>query len=82
MAQVEKPRHGAAADPPWPRLLLWAFACAALVVSLIVRADRLDDRASGSALRATATERMSETGLPIFQRGNAAVWSVKSGPRG
>jgi hypothetical protein len=77
---------GAAEDWPWPRLLLWVFACAALVVSLIVRADGLDDRAPGSALRATATEGLPETGLPmlgwIIQRGEAAAWSVKSGPRG
>jgi hypothetical protein len=70
---------------PWPRLLLWVFACAALVVSLIIRADGLDDRAPGAAVRATASEGAAKTGLPmlssIIQRGEAGV-SPKSGPPG
>jgi hypothetical protein len=86
MPYVAKCLHGAAEDRPWPRLALWVFACAALVVSLIVRADGLDDRAPGSAVRATATEGLSGAGLPmlgwIIQRSEAGVMSVSGGPRG
>ena len=82
MADVEWRLDRAAEDRPWPRLLLWLFACAALVVSLIVRADNLDERDPGSAVRA-ATNGPSETGLPmlgwIIQRGEAAVLSVRNG---
>ena len=86
IAHDRQGRKVAGLGGPWPRLLLWIFACAALVVSLIVRADGLDDRVPGSALRATAPEALPETGFPmlgwIIQRGEAAAWSVKSGPRG
>jgi hypothetical protein len=51
---------------PWPRLLLWVFACAALVVSLVMRPDGLDDRNPRSAVRAAATEEVSATGLSLL----------------
>jgi hypothetical protein len=86
MAHVTKRPDGAAGDRPWPRLLLWVFACAALVVSLIVRADGLDGRDPESAVRATATKGLSETGLPllgsIIRGGEAGALAVKSGLRG
>ena len=77
---------GAAADRAWPRLLLWVFACAALVVSLSIRADGLDGRGPGPAARATAANGLWETDLPllgsIIEEGRASALSVKSGPRG
>jgi hypothetical protein len=86
MAQVESRLHGAAADRAWPRLLLWVFACAALVVSLSIRADGPGGRDAGPAARATATNGLSETRPPllgpIIREGQAGAWSVKSGPRG
>lgn len=57
---------GGSAGTPWPRLLLWVFACAALLVSLVIRADGLDDRDPGLALRAGATKPSWETSLPVF----------------
>lgn len=77
---------GAVLDRAWPRLLLWVVACAALVVSLIIRADGLDDPAPGSAVRATATKGLAETGLPllssIIPRGEAHDASLKGEPPG
>jgi hypothetical protein len=79
-------KEGAIEDRPWPRLLLWVFACAALVVSLAIRTDGLDERDPGLAQRAAATKEVSETGLPflssIIQRGEAHALALKSGPRG
>lgn len=37
-----RPERRAATRVPWLGLLLWGFACAALLVSLITRADDLD----------------------------------------
>lgn len=72
-------------DTPWLRLLLWVFACAALLVSLIIRADGLDHRDPESAVRAAVSEGPSETGLPMLgstiQGGEAGAWSLRSGPR-
>lgn len=69
---------------PWPRLFLWVFACAALVVSLIIRADGLDDRDPGAAVRAAATERSWATRVPvlsaIIRRGEAGALSPRYGP--
>ena len=48
-------KEGAIEDRPWPRLLLWVFACVALVVSLVIRADGVDDRDPRSAVLATGT---------------------------
>ena len=79
-------KEGAIEDRPWPRLLLWVFACAALVVSLVIRTDGLDQRHPRMAERAAATKEVSETGLPflssIIQRGEAHALALKSGPRG
>ena len=66
----------------WPRLLLWVFACAALVVSLIIRADGLDDRA---AVRAPANQGVQETGLSLLSsiiQGRETGVYLRSGPRG
>lgn len=72
-------------DTPWPRLLLWVFACTALLVSLIIRADGLDDRDPGLAVRAAAVQRSSATDLPVFrstvQSGEAGALSRTSGPK-
>jgi hypothetical protein len=51
----ENSRQGAVAHRMWPRLLLWVFACIALVVSLVLRADGVVDRDPRSAVRNTAT---------------------------
>ena len=86
IAYDEKGREGPVKDMPWPRLLLWVFACAALVVSLVIRTDGLDQRHPRMAERAAATKEVSETGLPflgsIIQRGEAHALALKSGPRG
>jgi hypothetical protein len=86
IAQDEKVREGRVEDRPWLRLLLWVFACAALVVSLVIRTDGLDERDPRLAERAAATKEVSETGLPflssIIQRGEAHALALKSGPRG
>ena len=78
------PEQGAARAVPWMGLLLWMFACAALLVSLIIRAEDLDDRAPGSAVRAEATQPSSEAGLPVFsstvQAGEAAALPLSNGP--
>jgi hypothetical protein len=70
----------------WPRLLLWVLTCAALVVSLVMRTDGLDDRSPGSAVRAVATEELSEAGRPLLSsmipRGEADTLVIKSRPRG
>lgn len=50
---------------PWPRLLLWMFACTALLVSLIIRAEDLDRPAPQLAARTEATQPSSETDLPV-----------------
>ena len=55
IAYDEKDREGPVKDMPWPRLLLWVFACVALVVSLVIRADGVDDRDPRSAVLATGT---------------------------
>jgi hypothetical protein len=49
---------------PWLGLLLWVFACAALFVSLVMRADDLD-RDRRVAVRAAADELMSERPYPV-----------------
>jgi hypothetical protein len=86
IAHDEKGRQGWVEDRPWPRLLLWVFACAALVVSLVIRADGLDDRDPRSAVRAAATKENGETGLPVLssipRRGEAGASFLKSEPRG
>lgn len=69
---------------PWPRLVLWVFASAALVVSLIIRAEDLDHRAAGLAVRAEATQPSSETDLPVLtstiQAGEEAALPPSNGP--
>lgn len=86
IAQGKTGNEAAVVDRPWPRLLLWLFACAALVVSHIIRAEGLDGRDPGSAVRATAVEGVAGPGLPllssILQRGDAGVQSVRNGRRG
>ena len=66
IAHDERGREAAIEDRAWPRLLLWVFACAALVVSLVIRAEGLDDRDPRSAVRAPATEGSWEVGLPML----------------
>lgn len=69
----------------WPRLLLWVFACAALVVTLVIRADGLDDRAPRATVPATAHQAFQETGpslLSSISQGREAGISPKSAPRG
>jgi hypothetical protein len=84
-AHQEQGREVAIAHRPWPRLLLWILACAALVVSLVIRTDGLDDRGPGSAVRVMATEEVSETGRPLLSsmitRGEPDTLVIKSGPR-
>jgi hypothetical protein len=86
MAHVGSPLDGAAAARAWPRLLLWVFACAALVVSLSIRADGPGGRDPGLAARATAANGLFETRLPLLgaliREGQPGALSVKSGPRG
>jgi hypothetical protein len=85
-AHDEQGREVAVEDRPWPRLLLWVVACAALVVSLVIRTDGLDERDPGSAVRVMATEEVSETGRPLLSsmlpRGETDTLVIKSGPRG
>ena len=86
MAHYESGKEcSAVKDTPWPRLLLWVFACTALLVSLIIRADGLDDRDPGLAVRAAAIQRSSTADLPanrsIIQSGEAGALSLRSGPK-
>jgi hypothetical protein len=86
VAHYESSKQGSAVkDRPWPRLLLWVFACAALLVSLIIRADGLDDRDPRLAVRATATKAPSATALPMLsstiQRGEAGALSLRNGEK-
>ena len=71
-------------ERPWPRLVLWVFACAALVVTLMVRADGLDDRDPGSTIRTATAERSWATRFPVLsafiRRGEAGALSPRSGP--
>jgi hypothetical protein len=78
-------REVARLSGPWPRLLLWVFACAALVVSLIIRADDLDDRASRAPVRATANQGAQDTGRSLLSsiiQGREGGVPLKSEPRG
>jgi hypothetical protein len=85
-AHDEQGKEVALEQRPWPRLLLWVLTCAALVVSLVMRTDGLDDRNPGSAVRAVATEELSEAGRPLLssmiRRGEADTLVIKSTPRG
>lgn len=77
-------RRSALRDSPWPRLFLWMFACAALVVSLMIRADGLDHHGPGSTVHAEASERSWTSGLPllgsILRSGGSGAASLTSGP--
>ena len=53
-------------DRSWPRLLLWALSCAGLCVSLIMRADDLDQHAPRLAAREMAPERSSDSPDHVF----------------
>ena len=69
---------------PWLRLLLWVFASTALVVSLIIRAEDLDERDPGLVVRAGATTPSSETSLPLFSstiQGGGAARSLGNRPK-
>lgn len=86
MAHYESGKEcSALKDTPWPRLLLWVFACTALLVSLIIRADGLDDRDPGLAVRAAAMQRSSATDLPVFrsaiQSSGAGAQPLRNGPK-
>jgi hypothetical protein len=54
-----RPGQRAVRRVPWLGLLFWAFACAALFVSLVMRPDDLD-RDRRVAGRAAASEQISE----------------------
>jgi hypothetical protein len=60
------------------------FACAALVVSMMIRADGFDHQGPGSTVRAAAAERSWASGVPllgsIVRPGGSGVSSLTSGP--
>ena len=58
------PEQGAARAVPWMGLLLWMFACAALFVSLIMRADDLDHERR-VATRSVAKEELLDRAHPL-----------------
>ena len=59
-----KPGQRAARGVPWLGLLLWMFACAALLVSLIMRADDLD-RDHRVAARSEVEAQRSDFSYPV-----------------
>jgi hypothetical protein len=59
-----RPAQRAARRVPWLGLLLWLFACAALFVSLVLRADDLD-RDRRVAVRAGAAEQISDRSYSV-----------------
>ena len=59
-----KPGQRAATGVPWLGLLLWMFACAALFVSLIMRADDLD-RDRRLAARSETEAQSSDLSYPV-----------------
>jgi hypothetical protein len=64
MGGAATPRQGATKGVPWLGLLLWAFACVGLFVSLIMRADDIDhDRRV--AARSAATKEISDRSQPV-----------------
>jgi hypothetical protein len=78
-----RPEQRAARGLPWLTLLLWLFACAALVIRLVIRADDLDDPDRSLAGREGAPARSSETGRPVFSLiihgGGSGASSLKDG---
>jgi hypothetical protein len=66
MGRDAKSGQRAARGVPWPGLVLWAFACIALFVSLIMRADEVDhDRRV--AARSAATEQILDGSHPVHR---------------
>lgn len=82
------PRAGGRADAglgrrTWPRLLLWVFACAALVVSTMMRAEAVRQREASASLRAAVTEGSGAAEAPLFgalvRPGEAGARSARRG---
>lgn len=68
----------------WPRLLLWVFACVALVLTLHVRADGLYRSGPDATIRATAPDGFWTTRFPVLgsliRRGEAGPLGPRGGP--
>jgi hypothetical protein len=77
------PEQRAAAGVPWLGLLLWMCACAALFVSLIMRADDLDrDRrvAASSAAVEHLLNRAHAAPALTGQAGGLSVFTARHPP--
>lgn len=74
-----RPEQRAARHVPWLGLLLWVFACAALFVSLVMRADDLD-RDRRVAVRAVAAEQISERPAWMRQSSELSLFTVQRPP--
>jgi hypothetical protein len=61
---------------PWLRLLLWVFACAALVVSLVIPADDLDDPDRSFVGREGAPAHSLETGRGVGRKSRVGCGAV------
>ena len=61
---------------PWLRLLLWVFACAALVVSLVIRVDDRDDPDRSFVGREEAPAHSLETGRGVGRKSRVGCGAV------
>jgi hypothetical protein len=78
-----KPGKRAATGVPWLGLLLWMFACAALFVSLVMRADDLDPErrvAAGSVVREELLDRAHPVPFRTRQASGLNLFTIRRPP--